>query len=170
VLVLLNGQRMLPGDGPQFRALLADRAHRCGDRRRLGGLWFDAISGVVNFILRDKLEGVRFDVQGSINNHHNTNAICAACRIRAASPPRRWVADGGKVDVNGAYGRSFADGRGHVTVYGGYRRPRRSCNPRATIRPARSMPMAPALGLRRFVEQHLWHLRPAGRAQRQWVI
>jgi outer membrane receptor protein involved in Fe transport len=125
VLTLLNGQRMLPGQAMDINFVPAALIERIdvvtGGASAVYGS--DAISGVVNFILRDKLEGVRLDVQGSINNHHNTDDYLRGLQsARGYQTAPNWVTDGGKVDVNGAFGHSFAGGRGHVTVYGGYRK------------------------------------------------
>lgn len=125
VLTLINGQRMLPGQAMDINFVPSALVERIdvvtGGASAVYGS--DAISGVVNFILRDHLEGFRLDVQGSINNHHNTNGTVRALQsARGYATAPNWVTDGGKVDVNGAYGTSFAGGRGHVTVYGGYRK------------------------------------------------
>ncbi|MGV3482679.1 MAG: TonB-dependent receptor plug domain-containing protein, partial [Sphingobium sp.] len=60
----------------------------------------EAIAGVVNFILDDRFEGFRFRGQGSITDK----------------------GDAGRQYVSGTFGHSFADGRGHVTLYGQYDR------------------------------------------------
>ncbi|WP_179506080.1 MULTISPECIES: TonB-dependent receptor [unclassified Sphingomonas] len=125
VLTLLNGQRMLPGQAMDINFVPSALIERIdvvtGGASAVYGS--DAISGVVNFILRDKLEGLRVDAQGSINNHHNNNAYVRGLQsARGYETAPNWVTDGGKVDVNGAFGHSFAGGRGHVTVYGGYRK------------------------------------------------
>ena len=56
----------------------------------------EAISGVVNFIMKDDLEGLQARAQGTISNN----------------------GDAGRQYVSAAYGRSFADGRGHFVLYG----------------------------------------------------
>lgn len=124
VLVLMNGQRMLPTQAMDLNFIPSSLIERVdvvtGGASAVYGS--DAISGVVNFILRDKLEGFRFDVQGGFSQHNNGNSYLRGLQQdRGFATAPLSVADGGKVDVNGAYGRSFADGRGHITVYGGYR-------------------------------------------------
>jgi outer membrane receptor protein involved in Fe transport len=57
----------------------------------------DAISGVVNFKLKN-LEGFQANVTQSLTER----------------------GDGNRLDLNLAFGGSFADGRGHATVYGSY--------------------------------------------------
>ena len=60
----------------------------------------DAVSGVVNLKIDNKLQGLRGTVQGGISNHDdNKNYLASA-----------------------AYGTSFADGRGHILVGAEYAR------------------------------------------------
>jgi len=125
VLVLLNGQRMLPGQAMDINFVPSALVERVdvvtGGASAVYGS--DAISGVVNFVLRDKLEGLRLDVQGSFDQHDNGNSYLRNLQssVGDVTAPKS-VSDGGKLDFNGAYGHGFADGRGHITVYGGYRR------------------------------------------------
>lgn len=58
----------------------------------------DALAGVVNFILDDKFEGLKLNVSNQITER----------------------GDGFTVDANLVAGGSFADGRGHATIWGGY--------------------------------------------------
>ena len=58
----------------------------------------DALAGVVNFITRDDFEG--FSVEGSYSITEKGDAAAT--------------------DINIAWGTNFADGRGNVTVFGGY--------------------------------------------------
>jgi outer membrane receptor protein involved in Fe transport len=124
VLVLMNGQRMLPTQAMDLNFVPSSLIERVdvvtGGASAVYGS--DAISGVVNFILRDKLDGFRFDAQGGFAQHNNGNSYLRGLQQeRGFATAPLSVADGAKVDVNGAYGRSFAEGRGHITVYGGYR-------------------------------------------------
>nr|WP_231708178.1 TonB-dependent receptor [Sphingomonas populi] len=124
VLVLLNGRRMLPQQTIDVNFVPSALVQRIdvvtGGASAVYGS--DAMSGVVNFVLRDNLDGLRFDAQSSIAQHDNGNAYLhgltdAKGYARAPSS----VFDGGKTDINGAFGKNFADGRGNITVYGGYR-------------------------------------------------
>lgn len=124
VLVLMNGQRMLPTQAMDLNFVPSSLIERVdvvtGGASAVYGS--DAISGVVNFILRDKLEGFRFDAQGGFAQHNNGNSYLRGLQQdRGFATAPLSVADGAKEDINGAYGRSFAEGRGHITVYGGYR-------------------------------------------------
>lgn len=56
----------------------------------------DAVTGVVNFILKDSFEGFQADARGNISD----------------------AADGGQWDIALTYGKNFAGGRGNFTVSG----------------------------------------------------
>ncbi len=123
-LVLLNGQRLLPQQAMDLNfvpSTLIDRVDVVtGGASAVYGS--DAVAGVVNFVLKDHLDGLRIDVQSGLGVHTNDNsAVRDIITTRGyANAPHR-VADGGKQDINAAYGKNFADGRGNITVYGGYR-------------------------------------------------
>ncbi|MGU3389801.1 TonB-dependent receptor [Sphingomonas sp. M1A8_2b] len=123
-LILLNGQRLLPQQAMDLNfvpSVLVDRIDVVtGGASAVYGS--DAVAGVVNFVLKDHLDGLRIDVQSGLGLHTNDNsAIRNILTTRGyANAPGR-VADGGKQDLNAAYGKNFADGRGNITVYGGYR-------------------------------------------------
>lgn len=56
----------------------------------------DAVAGVVNILIDDKLEGLKANMQGGISGHSDFKNFL----------------------VSGAYGTSFAGGRGHIVVSG----------------------------------------------------
>lgn len=124
-LILVNGQRLLPVQATDVNFIPAALVERIdvvtGGASAVYGS--DAISGVVNFILRDDLEGVRADAQYSFSGHRNDNgarrSLIDANGYRNA--PRLQV-DGEKFDANIAMGTNFSDGRGNVTAYFGYRK------------------------------------------------
>lgn len=104
-LVLVNGRRWMFFDTnqivdlntiPQF--LLEGVEVVTGGQSAVYGS--DAIAGVVNFRLRQNLEGITLGAQNSITEE----------------------GDGHRFDVNFAIGTKFADDRGSVTVYGNYTR------------------------------------------------
>ncbi len=104
-LVLVNGRRWMFYDTnqivdlntiPQF--LLEGVELQTGGASAVYGS--DAIAGVVNFRLRQNLEGITLGAQNSITEE----------------------GDGHRFDVNFAIGSKFADDRGSVTVYGNYTR------------------------------------------------
>jgi outer membrane receptor protein involved in Fe transport len=58
----------------------------------------DALAGVVNFIFKDDFEGLELSTQGTMTSR----------------------GDGDKFDFNATWGGSFADGKGHATVFANY--------------------------------------------------
>ncbi|PZU48202.1 MAG: TonB-dependent receptor [Sphingomonas sp.] len=56
----------------------------------------DAVAGVVNILIDDKLEGLKANMQGGISGHNDFKNFL----------------------ISGAYGTSFAGGRGHIVVSG----------------------------------------------------
>lgn len=123
-LILVNGQRLLPVQATDVNFIPAALVQRIdvvtGGASAVYGS--DAISGVVNFILRDDLQGVHADAQYSFSGHRNDNearrSLIGANGYRNA--PRSLI-DGEKFDANIAMGTNFADDRGNVTAYFGYR-------------------------------------------------
>lgn len=125
VLTLVNGQRMLPTMGMDVNFIPSALVERVdvvtGGASAVYGS--DAISGVVNFILKDDLNGIIFDIQGSGYQHNNDDS---ATRDLVTSygyeVPDSSVWDGEKYDFNFAAGTDFVDGKGNITFYAGYRR------------------------------------------------
>ncbi len=99
-LVLVNGRRHVAGVGgsqavdigsiPQN--LIESVEVLTGGASAIYGA--DAVTGVVNFILKDDYEGLNFDVQGGISSE----------------------GDGDNFTVSGLYGLNFADDRGNFTI------------------------------------------------------
>ena len=128
-LVLVNGRRLLPGD-PTYpagdiniipSALIQRVEVLTGGASSVYGS--DAVSGVINFILDTKLEGLRIDAQTSFYQHDNRNSDVRSALIDAGDPfPVGNTVDAANRNVDAALGKSFLDGRGHVTIYGGYRK------------------------------------------------
>ena len=123
-LVLVNGQRMLPIQATDLNFLPSFLVERVdvvtGGASAVYGS--DAISGVINFILRKDLNGVLADVQYGFSNHHNDDQarrdlITASGYQNALSSP----IDGQRFDANIAVGKTFAAGRGNLMAYFGYR-------------------------------------------------
>ncbi|MCL6729773.1 TonB-dependent receptor plug domain-containing protein [Sphingomonas hankyongi] len=126
-LVLINSRRVGPGDKtvPDINSVPASLIQRIevltGGAAAVYGS--DAVAGVVNFILDTGLRGLRVDAQASFFQHNNDigppwKDLLAEAGI---NHPSGNVADGGRQDINAAFGHSFLDDRAHVTVYGGYR-------------------------------------------------
>ncbi|MFZ3482421.1 TonB-dependent receptor domain-containing protein [Sphingomonas sp. 3-13AW] len=123
-LVLVNGQRLLPVQAVDLNlipSVLVDRVDVVtGGASAVYGS--DAISGVVNFILKQDLNGIRADAQYGFSFHDNNNRAARQI-VQDAGYDRanRNVLDGQRLDLNLAAGKNFAEGRGNITVYGGYR-------------------------------------------------
>lgn len=102
-LVLVNGRRFVPSsvgetvDLNNIPQALVERVEVVtGGASAVYGS--DAISGVVNFILRDDFEGVQIDYQYTVSDE----------------------GDGDIHSISAAFGGNFADGRGNVTVFANY--------------------------------------------------
>ena len=124
VLILLNGQRLLPQQAVDLNFVPSSLIQRVdvvtGGASAVYGS--DALSGVVNFILRDDLNGFHADVQNGFFTHDNGDDYLRGLNAaRGYKPAPLSTVDGGKQDLNLAYGKTFADGRGNITAYGGYR-------------------------------------------------
>ena len=128
-LVLVNGRRLGPGDPgsplPDINMIPASLIQRVevltGGATSVYGS--DAVSGVVNFILDTKLNGLRVDGQTSVFQHDNRNGSGlreALVRSGLYFPSGNTV-DGARRDINLAYGKGFLDGRAHLSLYAGYR-------------------------------------------------
>lgn len=124
VLVLVNGQRMLPQQAIDLNFVPGSLVERVdvmsGGASAVYGS--DALSGVVNFVLKDNLDGVRIDMQTGFAQHDNNNgAVRSLLDDKGYALAPKSVLDGGKQDITISAGKNFADGRGNITAYGGYR-------------------------------------------------
>jgi outer membrane receptor protein involved in Fe transport len=91
----------------------------------------DAISGVVNFIMKDNFEGVQIDTQYGFfqhNNDYDTNgSLRSVIADRAASNPAQFqlpddnVIDGYSKEITGIMGVNTDDGRGNLTAWISFR-------------------------------------------------
>jgi outer membrane receptor protein involved in Fe transport len=139
-LVLMNGRR-LPAGSPQagassaatdlnqIPAPLIQRVELLtGGASAVYGS--DAITGVVNFIMNDRFEGLQVDLYHSFYNHsqQNPNGIADIIAGRAATNPSQFVVPGdvgSDGTVNGIslmMGHNFADNKGNATVFFGYKK------------------------------------------------
>lgn len=138
-LVLVDGRRLPPGD-PSRSA--GDSIGSAADLNNVpaflvkrvdvltGGAsaayGADAVAGVVNFILDREFKGLKLDLQAGAYLHNNKNNVAD---IIAADPrnfqyPTGQAFDGANYDLGIAAGTDFADGAGHVVVYGTYHQQR----------------------------------------------
>ncbi|GAA4778700.1 TonB-dependent receptor [Stakelama sediminis] len=124
VLILLNGKRLLPTQAVDLNfvpTFLVDRVDvLTGGASAVYGA--DAVSGVVNFVLKDDLNGVRVNSTYSFFQHNNSdtslrNLISSSGYDNAP----KSVADGGTYEIGAAIGTNFADDRGNVTFFMGNR-------------------------------------------------
>ena len=124
VLVLLDGERMMPSQAMDLNFVPGSLIERVdvmtGGASAVYGS--DAISGVVNFVLKKNLDGVRVDMQTGFAQHDNGNtAMRNLVSSSGYNTAPGSVLDGGKQDITVSAGKNFASGRGNITVYGGYR-------------------------------------------------
>jgi len=84
----------------------------------------DAVAGVVNFVLDKTFDGVQLGAAYGAYQHTNDAAAVRAAIARYPNIrlPSKNVLDGGHADINLAAGAAFAGGRGHVGLFGDYRR------------------------------------------------
>ena len=124
VVTLLNGKRLLPTQAMDLNFIPASLVERVdvltGGASAVYGA--DAVSGVVNFILKDDLNGVRIDSTYSFFQHNNDNRtlrdLVSGSGYEVAP---KHVTDGDTYEINVAMGTDFADHRGNVTMFIGNR-------------------------------------------------
>ena len=133
-LVLVNGRRLLPGDpGTSAADLNAIPSSLIKSVQVLTGgasstYGADAVAGVVNFILDTDYTGFKIDGQYSLFQHDNdSDVLVAGSAARGGGAggfavPRGNTVDGGNVDTTATFGTSFADDKGHIVGYLGYRK------------------------------------------------
>jgi len=131
-MVLVNGRRLMPGDptqngnaAPDLNQIPAGLVERVdlltGGASAVYGA--DAVAGVVNFVLNDHFQGVRFEGNYNFYQHDNRNkAAQAANTLFGFTAPNGNTTDGYARDFGVIAGSNFADGRGNATAYAGYRR------------------------------------------------
>ncbi|WP_250459624.1 TonB-dependent receptor domain-containing protein [Microbulbifer litoralis] len=130
-LVLIDGRRMPAGsplaggsgaDLNQIPGALVERVEVLtgGSSATYGS---DAIAGVVNFIMMDDFEGVRFETQTSVYQHDNdNNAMQDLVSSNGFDVADGSVTDGETNDFSLIMGANLDNGRGNVTAYANYRK------------------------------------------------
>jgi iron complex outermembrane recepter protein len=134
-LVLVNGRRLPYGsantaaaDLNQIPAPLIKRVEvLTGGAGAVYGS--DAVSGVVNFIMNDRFEGVQLDMNQSFFQHsqQGSQGVADIVAARAATNPAEFQvpgdksADGKIYDISLVAGSNFANGKGNATVYFSYK-------------------------------------------------
>ena len=82
----------------------------------------DAVAGVVNFIMQDDFQGLKFDTQASVNRHDNSgNAVASAARTAGQPFADGASTDGGISDFPLILGGNLDSGRGNITAFATYR-------------------------------------------------
>ncbi len=140
-LVLVNGRRLPAGtpqsgafsaaaDLNQIPAPLIQRVEvLTGGASAVYGS--DAITGVVNFIMNDRFEGLQIDLYHSFYNHqqHNPSGVQDLINARAVGNgvnffkvPGDVGSDGSVNGVSFTMGRNFADNKGNATMFFGYKK------------------------------------------------
>jgi iron complex outermembrane recepter protein len=124
VLVLVDGQRMLPVETADVNFIPSALLERVdvvtGGASAVYGS--DAVSGVVNFILKKDLQGVRFDAQyGSAQHQNSDRYVQSVIQNAGFALPKKSTWDGGRTDFNIAIGSNTPNGQGNATFYVGYR-------------------------------------------------
>lgn len=129
-LVLVNGRR-LPSGSPLQGGIGADINQIPGSLIQrvevlTGGAsatyGSDAVAGVVNFVMMDDFEGVEFDYQFSQYQHRNDNSGLQEIIGNRDFPFPDGSNTGGDIqNWSLIMGGNFANGRGNVTAYAGYR-------------------------------------------------
>jgi outer membrane receptor protein involved in Fe transport len=133
-VVLINGRRLGPGDplaAPdlnQIPLVMVDRVEvLTGGAASTYGA--DAVAGVVNFILNDHFEGIKFVSSYSTNTHDNDNPQGVADDLKywndtygtSFEPAPSTNSTGETKDLALMMGFNAPDGRGNVTAYATYR-------------------------------------------------
>jgi len=127
-LVLVNGRRLGPGDPTQPAADLNIIPPTLIKRVEIvtGGAssvyGSDAVSGVINFILDTRLDGIRIDGQTSVFQHDNDTQtdIRGALNKAGFSYPSGNAIDGNRSSLHVAAGTSLFGDRVHFSAYAGY--------------------------------------------------
>ena len=81
----------------------------------------DAVSGVVNFVLKKNFQGVRVDANYSFFNHHNRGGVVSdAARAVGFGFNDGWANDGARANISVAAGVNLFDDRVNITTYLNY--------------------------------------------------
>ncbi len=127
-LVLIDGQRLMPGDPGNpvpdvnfIPAGLIDRIEVDADGAS-AVYGSDAVAGVVNFIMKKNFQGLQIDANYNFFQSDNGNATAqAATRASGFYTPTGNVTDGAAEDVTIIFGANSPDDKGNVEGYLGYR-------------------------------------------------
>lgn len=124
-LVLIDGQRALPAEASDLNFIPTAMVERVdvvtGGASAVYGS--DAISGVVNFIMKKNLTGIHLDAQYGFAQHANDdNELRSLVTAHNYTNADRNITDGGTYSVNLSGGQNFGDGKGNISGFVGYRK------------------------------------------------
>ncbi|MDB5364952.1 MAG: TonB-dependent receptor [Rhodospirillales bacterium] len=129
-LVLIDGKRLMQGDPARASAQAADLNNIpaplvqrievvTGGASAVYGS--DAIAGVVNFIMKRNFDGIEVNSDFGLANHTQGNSIRGVAAAAGQPYPSGTTWDGPQGAGSVTFGRNFADGRGNITGFVGYR-------------------------------------------------
>ncbi|GIL39262.1 TonB-dependent receptor domain-containing protein [Roseiterribacter gracilis] len=129
-LVLIDGRRLMQGDPARASAQAADLNNIpaalvqrievvTGGASAVYGS--DAIAGVVNFIMKRNFEGIEVNADAGFASHTQGNNIRSVAGAAGQPYPSGTTFDGPQGAGSVTFGKNFADGRGNITGYVGYR-------------------------------------------------
>ncbi|WP_137897638.1 TonB-dependent receptor [Sphingomonas sp. 2SG] len=123
-LVLIDGKRLGTQNGQDTNIIPASLLQRVdilsGGASSVYGS--DAVSGVINFILRKDFSGLRIDTNYNFYNHLNRDTIVTPYAQAAGfNTPRGYSNDGGRGDITVTLGKAMLDERLKVSTFFNYR-------------------------------------------------
>jgi len=80
----------------------------------------DAVSGVVNFILKDDFEGAELDVQYGFAQSSNNRPLLEEVLVANAQPVPGSATDGEEISASITIGANLDDGRGNVVAFAAF--------------------------------------------------
>ncbi len=133
-LILIDGRRLMPGDPTSSAADINFIPLSLVKRVDVltGGASVDygadAVAGVVNFVLDKEFTGFKIDVNDGVYQDSAHSAVVAgaigtanASGLSGYNYPSGSTVNGNNFDATLTWGTKFADGKGHITAYAGYR-------------------------------------------------
>ncbi|WP_342658304.1 TonB-dependent receptor [Sphingomonas sp. NY01] len=123
-LVLLDGKRLGTQNGQDTNIIPASLLERIdvlsGGASSVYGS--DAVSGVINFILRKDFDGLRIDGNYNFYNHNNRETfVTPLARTNGFATPLGLTNDGGRADITITAGKKMLDDRLRVSTFFNYR-------------------------------------------------
>ena len=123
-LSLIDGQRIATAEGVNVNAVPVALVERIdvltGGAAAIYGA--DAVAGVINFIIKKDYDGLQLNgsYSGYMHDNNGNNLGARTAVSQGIAVPSGLTFDGGTVDISGAVGHHFLDGRLSVSAYGGF--------------------------------------------------